>query len=103
MKTYERSTTFKTSTAFMSGSTYVDPSGNMAFIDVYKSDGTYLIQGESGSRTDTGRFHYYISTQSTDPLGLYIVDWYGQFSYGGQWNWPPKHNKEPFNLVKVKQ
>jgi len=92
---YERESTFKTSVTFTSGSTNVDPSGNIAYVDVYKSDGTLLwtAASKSGTRSASGQYYYYISTQSTDPLGVYVIDWYGNFDYGGQWSYMPKHEK----------
>jgi hypothetical protein len=75
----------------------------MSYIDIYKSDGTYLIQSASGERSDTGVYHYYISTASTDPLGIYIIDWYGDFNYGGNFGYLPLHNKECIVIEKVVQ
>ena len=95
---WERQNTWKSSVEWKSGSTYVDPSSNMSHIKVYKSDGTLYIS-ESGARSDTGRYHYYVSTQSTDPLGYWIIDWYAYFNYGNPWNWMPKHEREIIQLV----
>jgi len=100
---YERGNTFKTSVEFISGSTYVDPSGNKAYLTVYKPDGTTLLSAVSGTREDAGKYYYYISTNSSDPLGLYVIDWYGYFDYGSPWNYMPKHEKEVIQLVDVKQ
>ena len=100
---YERETTWRTQVVFQSGSTNIDPSSNMAYLDVIDSEGTTIISSVSGTRTDTGTYHYYISTQSTDPLGLYLVEWRGLFNYGGRWNYSPKYDKSVVNIVKVKQ
>jgi len=101
--TFERENTFKSTVTFTSGSTYIDPVSNLAYIDVIKPDGTYLIQGESGQRVSEGIYQYYFSTSSTDPLGLYIIDWYGTFSYDTPWGNMPKHQREVVRIVKVKQ
>jgi hypothetical protein len=92
---YERESTFKTTVTWTSGSTAVDPSGNLSYIEVTKSDGTTLITTPaSGERDGVGVYHYYISTASTDPLGLYVIDWYAYFNYGGNFGYMPLHDKE---------
>jgi len=98
---FERGNTFKTTVTFTSGSTNIDPSGNKAFLDVYKPDGTMLLQGVSGSRVSTGVYHYYISTDSNDPLGIYIIDWKGMFNYGFPWTYQWKHQKNTIQLLEV--
>ena len=70
---WERTNSFKSTVEWTSGSTYVDPSGNMSYIKVFKPDGTQYIH-ESGLKNATGIYQYYISTQSTDDLGLWIID-----------------------------
>jgi len=101
---YERLSTWKTTVTWTSGSTAVDPSGNMSFIDVYKPDGTLLITTPaSGERDGVGVFHYYISTASTDPLGIYIIDWHALFDYGGNFGYMPLHDKECVIIEKVVQ
>lgn len=99
----ERDTTIKSSVLFTSGSIAVDPSGNMAFLDVYKPDGTLLIDGVSGSRDSTGAYHYFFNTQATDLLGIYVIDWWGRFYYGLPYDYKEKHEKEVIWLVNVAQ
>jgi len=80
---YERGNTIKTYVDFkMSGNLY-DPSGNLAWIHVLKSDATYLISGESGIRDSVGEYHYFFESADDDPLGIYIVEWYGYHDLGG--------------------
>ena len=99
---FERSTTIRTKVAFTSGSTLVDPSGNRAFVDIYKPDGTYLLQS-SGSKDSTGNYRYYFNTTTSDPLGIYIIDWWGRFNYGPPYSYKEKHEKEVIWLVNVNQ
>ena len=83
---YERNNTIKASVVFKdSNDTPTDPSGNKAFLEVIKSDGTSLIGNGSGataSRTGTGAFEYYFNTATTDPLGLYVLSWHGYHNIG---------------------
>lgn len=97
----ERGNSFRTTVTFMSSNQYVDPSSNIAWIQVYKSDGTSMLSNASGTRQSTGIYYYYISTQSTDPLGLYVVDWYGYFPYGSPFLYLPKHEREVVSIVYV--
>ena len=86
LQSYERNNTIKVSVTFQSSDVDTDPSGSKAFINVIKSDGTYLIgnlsSGATASRTGTGKFDYYFETSSTDPLGVYEVVWTGYHSIG---------------------
>lgn len=100
---YERENSWKTYVEFKSGSTFIDPSGNLAYLTITKPDGTKLIDNISGARQSTGVYKYYVSTQSTDPLGLYVISWYGEFNYSGRWGYMPKYEKEVIQLVKVVQ
>lgn len=102
---YERSNTIKTTVTFTSGAALVavDPSGNRAFIDIYKSDGTYLTQAKSGTRISTGNYYYYFKADSTDPMGYYLIDWYGYFYYYPPFEYMIKHNKEVIWMDNVVQ
>ena len=100
---YERESTFKTRTHWISGSTDIDPSGQKSYLSVWKADGTKLLDDVECTRSALGYYHYYVSTNSVDPLGIYIVDHWGWFGYGSPWEYMPKHNKECIQLVKVKQ
>jgi len=99
---FERNTTIRTMVAFKSGSTLVDPSGSRAFVDIYKPDGTYLLQS-SGSKDSTGTYRYYFGTVDADPLGIYVIDWWGRFNYGAPYNYKVKHEKEVIWLVNIDQ
>ena len=100
---YERGTTFKSTTTYTSGSTYIDPSGNMAFLNVYAPDGDLIIGPVSGSRDSTGIYHYFVSTQSNSDLGIYILEWKAQFNYGSPWNFSWKYDRCPVQIAHVKQ
>jgi len=99
---FERETTVRTMVAFKSGSTPVDPSGNIAYVEIYKPDGTILIEG-SGSKDSTGNYRYYFSTGPTDLLGIYLIDWWGRFYYGTKYDYKEKHEREVIWLVNVDQ
>ena len=102
LSVYERDTSIRLINTFQSGSTNFDPSGNMAYIDVIKSDGTYLYTAgsRSGSRSDTGKYYAWVSTQSTDPLGNYTVDWYGVFEHSVH-GWTNEHDKTEIRIRYV--
>ena len=87
---------------FYSGSTAIDPSGNIAWIDVYDPNGTLYIH-DSGVRSSTGTYYYYISTASTNDLGIWTIDWYGSFYEDEHFGYKPRHDKECVILKKVVQ
>jgi len=99
---YERETTFKSRVTYTSGSTNINCSGNLAYITVYRPDGTVLLGPESGQHAATGIYDYYVSTQSTDDLGIYVCEWKTEFDYGMPWQNSPKYDREAIQLVKVK-
>ena len=101
--TFERENTFKTQVTWKSGSTNIDPSSNMSFLKVIEPDGTVMFQDVSGVRSATGIYHYYVSTQTSDDLGLYKIQWYAYFNYGSPFNYQIKYDTEVINLVAVKQ
>jgi len=98
VESYERGTTWKTTIQFISGSTYIDPSGNLAYLNAYYPDGTLVWPSGSvsGSRQSQGYYYAYVTTESTDPLGLYVLDWYGSFNYGTTWGYRNKHQREDY-------
>ena len=83
---YERTNAILATIIFKdTAGTATDPSGSTAFLRVIKPDGTNLIGSTSGStagRTGTGAFSYYFNTESTSPLGLYILQWHGYNEVG---------------------
>ncbi len=99
---YERENAFTSTVTWMSSNSYVDPSGNMSFIKVYDPNGTLYISA-SGVRTDTGIYHYRISTQSDAELGLWKIRWHALFSYESPFSYLPKSESEVIQLVDVAQ
>lgn len=99
---YERENIWKSQVVYTSSNTNINCSGNMTFLTVYRPDNTVLLGPESGQHTATGTYYYYVSTQSTDDLGIYICRWETRFDYGAPWNWAPKIDREAIQLVKVK-
>jgi hypothetical protein len=83
LSNYERGNCIKTDVDFRFDDTLTDPSGNKAYVDVIKPDGTYLVQDGSATRDSTGEYSYYFETSSTDPLGVYVVVWKGMHNLGG--------------------
>ena len=102
LQKWERTNFFKSQVIWKSGSTEIDPSGNMSFIDVYDPNGDIVIS-ESSQRATSGTYVYYVSTQSDQDLGIWVIDHRAYFDYEHPWNFSQKHNYEPFQLVKVKQ
>lgn len=98
---YEIGNTFKSQVTYTSGSSYIDCSGCVTNLTVYKPDGTVLMGPVSGVNTTTGIYFCYVSTQSTDPLGLYVCEWKTYFNYGNPWVWLPKVDKEVVHLRYV--
>jgi len=99
---YERGTVFKTNTVYTSGSTYIDCSGNMAYLTVYKPNGDTLLGPVSGLHESTGTYQYFVSTQTTDDLGIYVLEWKAMFNYQAPWNYSWKYDREPIHIVYVK-
>lgn len=99
---WERSNTFKSTVTWMSSNSYVDPSGHRSFIKVYDPNGN-LYLSESGNRDATGRYHYYVSTQSNATLGLWKIQWWGLFNYESPFTYLEKSETEIVNLVDVEQ
>lgn len=97
---YERGTSFKSTVTFYSGSTAKDPSGNRAFLDVYKPDGTLLFSA-SGAKDSTGVYHCYISTQNTDDLGLYRIKWTGYMNLNTRYSHIPQVYQDAVNISIV--
>jgi len=98
---YERGSTFRSQVTYTSGSTNINCSSNVTNLTVYKSDGTVLMGPESGAHITTGVYRYYVDTESTDPLGLYICEWKTYFNYNDPWNWKPKTDREIVQIVHV--
>ena len=102
IKEYERNNSWKSQVVYTSGNTNIDCSGNMAYLTVYDPDGTILLGPISGMHSDTGTYYYYVSTQSSDNLGLYICEWKSYFNYGARQGYLPKYDREVVSIVKVK-
>lgn len=99
MNTFERCNTIKSDVDFKSAGVLTDPSGNKAFIDVIKSDGTYLVNNSGSTRDGVGEYHYYFDTSSTDPLGIYVIVWKGYHNLGGSYGYKPIVQRDLIQLV----
>ena len=100
---YERGNTIKIEATFKSNGANTDPSGNKVWFHIIKPDGTYLYSSQLAERVDTGQYRYYISTSSTDPLGLYIVQWYAYHNLGGSIGSMPIVQRDVFWIVDTEQ
>lgn len=96
---YERGNTIKITAAFKSDDILTDPSGNKVWFHVIRSDGEYLYSAQQATRTGTGTYQYYISTNASDPLGIYIVHWYAYHTVGGSQPHLPLVQRDVFQLV----
>ena len=100
---YERGNTIRADVDFKSSDTLTDPSGSKAFVDVLKSDGTYLVNNSGATRDGTGEYHYFFDTTSTDPLGVYVIVWRGYHNLGGSYGYKPIIQRDAFQLVDVEE
>jgi hypothetical protein len=103
LEKFERKNTIQADVTFQTGGVDTDPYNNEVYISVIKPNGNYMMKGESAARTGTGDYRYYISTQSTDPLGIYIVQWSGQHDTGGSQGYVPLVQRDAFQLVDTEQ
>ena len=100
---FERTNTIKADVDFYSGGVLTDPSGNTAFVDVIKSDGNYLICNSGATRDGVGEYSYYFTTESTDPLGVYVVVWRAYHNLGGVYGYKPIVQRDTIQLVDTNQ
>ena len=100
---YERNNTIRSDVDFKVSDVLTDPSGNVANVHVIKSDGTYLISGGSGVRDDTGEYHYFFNAGETDPLGVYVIEWYGWHNLGGSFGTKRIVQRDAIQIVDVEQ
>ena len=99
---YERCDSWKSTVSFYSGSTLVDPSGNLAYIDVYDPNGTKIIES-SGVKAGTGTYYRYINTTAANDLGIYRIRWYGSFYYDSVFGYMPRSEYEAVIITSVNQ
>ena len=96
---FERGNCVKTEITFKSSDVATDPSGNTAFVTVYKPNGDILVNCSGATRDGVGEYHYYFDTESTDPLGLYIIQWSGYHSLGGDYGYKPIIQRDIVSIV----
>jgi len=96
---YERGTTIKISAEFLANGKLVDPL--YPRVTVYKPDGTKLVDNAEPFKDEAGKYHYYIETSKTDPLGLYIVEWSGWCGLEGTLGSGQIIQRDVFSLVEV--
>jgi len=100
---YERKNTIRSDVDFKVSDVLTDPSGSVAYVHVIKSDGTYLISGGSGVRDSTGEYHFFFATGETDPLGVYVVEWYGWHNLGSSFGTKRIVQRDAIQIVDVEQ
>jgi len=98
---YERGNTIKSDIDFKSAGVLTNPYADTAKISVIRPDGTYLYSSATANYDGTGEFSYYISTNSSDPLGIYKIVWYAQDDVGGSQGLMPVIQRDVFCLVDV--
>jgi len=98
---FERGNTIKTEVDFKVGSVLTDPSGSVAWVDIIKSDGTYLVQSSGATRDGTGEYYYYFTPASTDPLGIYVIVWKAYHNLGGDYGTKEIIQRDAVQLVDV--
>jgi len=100
---FERGNTIKVEADFKMNGVLTDPSGSKAFIDVIKPDGSYLVSGATTTRDGTGEYHYYFQTDFSDPLGIYIVQWYGYHNLGANYGYKRLVQRDAIQIVSTEQ
>ena len=99
MEVFERGNTIMTDIDFKTNGVLTDPSGNTAFVTVIKSDGSILVNASGSTRDGVGEYHYYFNTESTDPLGIYVVQWSGYHNLGGSYGYKPIIQRDLVQIV----
>jgi len=100
---FERGNTVKTDIDFKMNNVLTDPSGNKAFISVIKSDGTYLVSGASATRDGVGEYHHFFTPDDVDPLGVYVIIWYGYHNLGGSYGYRKLVQRDAVHILDVQQ
>lgn len=100
---YERGNTIKSDVDFKMNGVLTDPSGNIAYIHVIKPNGTYLLSGQQATRSGVGEYVYYFQTEWTDPLGIYVIQWYGYHNLGGSYGYKRIVQRDAIQIVDTEQ
>ena len=100
---YERGNTIRTDIDFKMSDVLTDPSGNAAFVNIIKSDGTYLVSGATATRDGTGEYHYFFQTEESDPLGVYVIQWWGRHNLGASYGYKKIVQRDAIHIVDVDQ
>jgi len=103
LESFERENTIKTEIDFKMSNVLTDPSGNKAFVDIIKPDGTYFVQDASTTRDGTGEYSYYFTPASTDPLGVWIIIWHGYHNIGGAYGYKKLVQRDAIEIKDVEQ
>lgn len=77
----ERGTTVKTT--WNTKSDGADADVNSPKINIYKPDGTKLVDDDDPTHDGTGNYSYHFTTTSSDLLGLYVIEWTGYHDVSG--------------------
>lgn len=97
-----RGDTYRITNTFYSGSTATWPiSANVTW---YDPNGNAIFTDRSGLRTSTtGLFYYYVSTNSSHDLGIWVAEWTGKMDYGTIFGNLPETYRNVYQVVKVLQ
>ena len=96
---YERGTTIKVTAEFKSSGQLIDPL--YPKLNVYKPDGTKLVDNVTPFKSGVGKYYYFIETSSNAMLGLYTVEWVGWSLLGGALGSGQIIQREVFQLVEI--
>ncbi len=99
MDKYERGNTIKADITFKISGSAADPYNNAVTVDVLNPDDTNLITSGIATRTDTGEYKYFFSSNATSDLGIYTIVWKAQHDTGTQ-GLMPLTQRDYYQLVQ---
>ena len=101
LNVWERGNTVLAETDFKVAGSLTDPSGSKVWVDIIKSDGSYLYTDYSAERDSQGQYHVYFSSNAADPLGIYVIVWKAYHNTGEGTGRMPIKQRDAFQLVDV--
>ena len=97
----ERGTTFMHTQTYMSGSEYVDPSGNYVTFTLTDPRDS-VVMTVSGTRRAEGIYDAYFSTNATNAsLGVYVIETKAFFEFREPYPWGWKYDREEVEICHV--
>jgi len=99
MDKYERESTIKAEITFKVSGSNTDPYDNSVNVNVIRPNDTYMYSGATATRLDTGEYRYFISSNTSDMLGIYTIVWKAEHDVGGTQGLMPLVQRDYFQLV----